>query len=255
MSDDDPTEGPIDDPKVTQARHRCLVLGLLFVAACAIVAVVLPLVLDDCDCNISLSTRAPTPVTPTAPTTPSPVAPTEPGASPAPTGVPTKSPAPTNAPTSKRLGQFIDVFLVPLSGEEVFEDSGSPQYRAAEFLSDIDNIAADFDTTEKLQERYALATFYYAMDGDDSWFSCNQADTNCTTGNSWMDPNVDHCDWSAIRCNDDGRVVDVFFCKFWGSIYRHALQSKHTNIFVHLLAQPPPTEMASSVPFPMNSLS
>eukprot|EP00934_Nitzschia_sp_Nitz4_P005539 Nitzschia sp. Nitz4//scaffold113_size70149//29635//31313//NITZ4_005948-RA/size70149-augustus-gene-0.93-mRNA-1//-1//CDS//3329533335//5529//frame0 len=217
MSDDVPDEekprGAIDDPRVTQARHRCIVLILLFLTACAIAAIVLPLVLD-CDCDndksLNIVTPAPTqsPVVGSSPT--SPTAPSTPR-TPAPTGSPTISPAPTNSPTSQRLGHFIDTFLVPLSGTEVFEDSDSPQYRAAVFLADHDNIVNEYDTESAIQERYALTTFYYAMDGDDSWFTCYQADTNCTTGSSWLDPDVDHCDWSAVGCNDEGRVVDLIF--------------------------------------------
>lgn len=209
MMSDDPIEGPIDDPKVTQGRHRCIVIALLFIAACAIAAVVLPLVLDNCDCaptpNIR-TTNAPT-ESPTGPTSsPSPTAPTsEP--------VPTISPAPTNPETSARLGQLIQTFLVPVSGEDVFEDSSSPQFRAAEFLADVDTVGAELSSTGQVADRYALSTFYYSMDGDDSWFSCYQSDKNCTSGNSWMDPNVNHCEWSAVRCNDEGRVVDLFFGK------------------------------------------
>jgi hypothetical protein len=208
MSDDVPAEGPIVDPKVSQSRHRCIVLGLLFIAACAIAAIVVPLVIDNCDCpsipNIKL----------TFPPTAAPIGPTS---SPSPTvapSAPTISPAPTASPSTARLGQFIKTFLIPVSGEEVFEDTNSPQYQAAEFLADEDTVSAGLDNTAQLGDRYALSTFYYSMDGDDSWFTCYQTDQNCTTGNSWMDPEVNHCEWSAIRCNDDGRVVDVFFGEF-----------------------------------------
>jgi hypothetical protein len=111
------------------------------------------------------------------------------------------------------LQRVIEIFLAPVSGEEVFEDINSPQYRAAEFIADADNIARDLDNVDLLADRYGLSTFYYAMDGDDSWFRCFQGDTECTSGNSWMDPNVDHCEWNSIRCNEEGRVVDLFFGK------------------------------------------
>jgi hypothetical protein len=213
MSDE--VDGPLDDPKVTQGRHRCIVIGILVVSALAIAAIVLPLVIDNCDCpsipNIRI-TSAPTlaPVSPT--TTPAPGSPPTP-LPPGTTAAPTLSPAPSAAPSSQRLGQFIEIFLVPVSGEEVFQDKNSPQYRSAEFLADEDNIAPDLDSTGQLADRYALSTFYYAMDGDDSWFSCFKADTNCTSGNSWMDAGVDHCAWNSVTCNDEGRVIDLFFGK------------------------------------------
>jgi hypothetical protein len=210
MSDDVPAEGPIVDPKVSQSRHRCIVLGLLFIAACAIAAIVVPLVIDDdCDCPSIPNIRV------TNPPTAAPIGPTS---SPFPTSAPsleTMSPAPTSSATSARLGQLIDQFLIPVSGEEVFQDQDSPQYRAAEFLADVDTVGDELANSEQVGDRYALSTFYYSMDGDDSWFTCYQADKNCTTGDVWLDPEVNHCEWSAIRCNDAGRVVDVFFGEFY----------------------------------------
>lgn len=215
MSDDptmDPTTtGPADDPKVTRNRHRCLVIGLLFVAACSIAAIVLPFALDfydddDDPRDVLIITPAPTraPVAPPTPTSPPP--PTE-----EPTAPPTEV-GPTEAPTSQRLGQFIRAFLVPVSGEEVFEDTSSPQYKSAVFLAEVDNYGETVSTTAQLGDRYALTTFYYAMDGD-SWFSCFEGDDACTTGSAWLDPDVNHCEWSAIQCNGEGRVVAVFFSK------------------------------------------
>lgn len=208
MSDDEPTKGPVDDPQVTRNRHRCIVLGILFVAACSIAAIVLPFALDYYDDD-----DQPEPLVVSPAPTRSPVEPPTPTLPPPPTEEPTPGPTdqgPTSPPTSQRLGQFIKAFLIPVSGEEVFNDQSSPQFRSAEFMADVDNYGETVSTTAELGDRYALTTFYYAMDGD-SWFSCFQGDEACTTGNSWLDPDVDHCEWSAIRCNDEGRVVDLFF--------------------------------------------
>jgi hypothetical protein len=213
MSDiEDPIEEPVDDVKVTQGRHRCIVLGILVVAALAIAAIVLPLVLDDCDCPSFPDIRAtrapnlpPLPDTPTRAPTDSPPAPDSPA--------PTLSPAPSAAPSTQRLGQFIEVFLIPISGEEAFDDTNSAQYRAAEFLADEDDVGSDLENTGQLADRYALATFYYAMDGDDSWTRCFQGDTECESGTAWMSPTVNHCEWNSIKCNEEGRVVDLFFGK------------------------------------------
>ena len=119
MSDDPESPiSPVDQIKVSQGRHRCIVLGLLFISACAIAAIVLPLVLEeDCNCttNREISTAQPTraPIGPTSSPFPTP-APSE-------GGEPTKSPAPTATVTSLRLGQLINQYLEPISGEEVFD--------------------------------------------------------------------------------------------------------------------------------------
>lgn len=197
-------EDPVDDSKVTQGRHRCIVMGIVVVAALAIAAIVLPLVIEQ-DCNCTKD--APTPVPPGTPTS----APTK---SPVFSETPTISLAPSEAPSSPRFKQFIEIFLYPISGEKPFEDPNSPQYRAAEFLAYEDQIGPDLENAGQLADRYALAVFYYAMDGDDSWKRCFQGDTECEDGVAWMDPMMNQCEWNSINCDEDGRVIDLFFCKF-----------------------------------------
>lgn len=224
VSDDNYNE-PVDDPKVTSGRHKCIVLGLVVVAALAITAIVLPLVLPEDDCNCAtvpnVQSTSPPISGPTAPgATPPPTTPTgetPPPAPPtAPTMPPTRSPAPSIAPTSGRLAQFIEIFLTPLSGEDAFNDRESPQYMAAEFLAEEDEIGPTLTNLDQLRDRYALATFYFAMDGDDSWFSCFKGDTDCGEqgAGSWLDKSRNHCEWDAIVCNDAGMVTEVLFGKF-----------------------------------------
>jgi hypothetical protein len=238
MMSDDHHEGPVGvgDSKRAQSRFRCIVILLMFIAACTIAAIVLPLVLDDCDCGpSSQNIQSPTFQPVSQPTTP---VPTNPAAFPTATLAPSapfsptvpSSPTiptfPTESPATSRLDQFIQSLLVPVSGEEVFQDPNSPQYRAAEFLVYNDTFGASLGDVVLLGDRYALSTFYYSMDGDNSWFSCYQNDLNCTAGNAWMDPEVNHCEWSAIRCDTSGRVVDIFFgmfllcpCLSWTDIF------------------------------------
>jgi hypothetical protein len=205
-------DAPLDDAKVTQGRHRCIVLGILVVAVLAIAAIVLPLTLDDCDCpkfpDIRTSAPNAPPLVPDTPTKEPTDGPPEP-----PSPAPSLSPAPSAAPSTQRLGQFIEIFLVPISGAGAFDDTNSAQYRAAEFLADEDDVGPDLENTGQLADRYALATFYYAMDGDDSWTRCFQGDTECESGTAWMEPTVNHCEWNSIKCNEEGRVVDLFFGK------------------------------------------
>ena len=207
----DSVEEPLDDPKVTQGRHRCIVLGILFVAALGIAAIVVPLVVEQ-DCNCEDRGISPPPISVPTLTPPGPTAApnTQPTTT---TPAPTVSFAPSAAPSTQRLAQFIQIFLIPVSGEEVFEDTNSPQYRAAEFLADEDTIGPTLESTGQLADRYALSTFYYAMDGDDNWTSCKQGDTECEGGTAWMDPTVNHCEWAFIDCNDEGRVTDFVIRK------------------------------------------
>jgi hypothetical protein len=222
MSDDEVDEGPIEDPKVSQGRHRCLVVGILVVATLAIAAIVLPLTLDNCDCpklrttTSSIDeTRAPTgsPVLTPASTTFAPTA--------APVSAPTlppivttpqpTTPAPSAAPSTQRIKQFIEVFLVPRFGTEPFEDTNSPQYRAAEFLADEDTIASGSPSIDHLGDRYALAVFYYST-APLGWVTCAKDDANCA--NPWMNPDETHCDWDFIGCDETtGRVIDLIFRK------------------------------------------
>ena len=202
MSDDN-GNGP--DPKVAQSRHRCLVLGITIVALLAIAAIVLPFVIDTCDdCDNNKVPLAPT----------SPNAPVFPPSASSPTRSPSARPPAggTWAPTTQRFGHFIEEFLEPLSGAAVFDDRNSPQYMAAVFMAEEDRVGPTLASVEELEDRYALSVFYYAMSGD-SWFKCNKNDRRCEDGNSWLDPDVSHCEWNAISCNDDGRVVDLYYSK------------------------------------------
>lgn len=142
------------------------------------------------------------PVNPTA----APVAPTR-----APV-TPTRAPAssPSGAPTTLRLGNLIDVFLIPISGEEVFQDQNSPQFKAAQFIAEEDDYeyTGDLPAETILAERYAMATFYYATNGDD-WNQCFEGDTTCF--GPWLEGDV--CSWEYIACNQAGRVVSISFGK------------------------------------------
>lgn len=245
MSDDD-NNGV--DPKVAQGRHRCLVLGIIIVALLAIAAIVLPFVIDTCDdCKnpVPLDTPTPGPVL-------QPSGPTRPPSERPPAGG-------TWAPTTLRLGHFIEEFLESLSGAEVFRDKNSPQYMAAVFLAEEDKVGPTLDTIEELEDRYALTVFYYAMDGN-NWFSCYKNHNACSEGSSWLNPDVSHCEWNAISCNDDGRVVDLYYSK-WHKSMRISLRAQrnfnltqHCFIFV-LEKQQLRMEMVFLDQFQRNSLS
>jgi hypothetical protein len=106
-------------------------------------------------------------------------------------------------PTSLNLGRFID-FLIPISGAEVFEDEGSAQYRAAEYIANVDDFTSELTELEELDERYAAITLYYATGGD-LWNQCFLGDTVCAA--PWLTGGV--CDWEFVSCNVGGRVTSI----------------------------------------------
>ena len=209
-------------PPPNDQRFRIIMVCLFVVGALAIVAIVLPFVLDDDDGGDGSRSDTDSPTTgptmaPTAPRVPtsSPM----PTTTPAPTmmPVPTISPAPTQAPipgdptfapTTFRFSQFLEAFLIPELGEEPFEDRESAQYEAALFLSDFDDYIEELTSIEQLADRYAAAVFYFAAEGDD-WDTCFYNDTNCES--SWLEG--DACGWFGLDCNENGRLISVNFGK------------------------------------------
>ena len=146
----------------------------------------------------SAPTRAPVVVTPTN----TPIAPTR-----APTTQTSKPVAPsTLAPTTLRLGNLIEVFLIPLSGEDVFKNQSSPQFKAAQFIADVDEYATELTDETRLAERYALTVFYYATGGE-NWNQCSLGDTTCP--GPWLTGDV--CAWEFVTCNDISRVTSLNF--------------------------------------------
>lgn len=162
----------------------------IFLASAIIVAIVLPFVLDPSVKSEPNVTMKPETASPT-------VSPTDAG---------------TAAPTSLQWVELLDMFLIPISGEEVFRDENSPQYRAAKFILD-DPYTALITTSERLSDRYASATFYFATEGE-NWNSCYFGDADCD-GEQWLDDDV--CDWYAVSCDDDGRVASYLFANAEGN--------------------------------------
>lgn len=74
------------------------------------------------------------------------------------------SAAPSSPPTSARFALAVER-LRSLSGEEELASPGSPQHRAARWISDLDPLQLDIDDP-RFEQRYVLALFYYATDGD-----------------------------------------------------------------------------------------
>lgn len=197
------------DPMKSQGQNKktCLVFSVIFLLCAVIVAIVLPFFLDYPTRSGSGTTepsqQAPPDSSPDASTPESTVS-----------GPLTTEPTdpPTDAPTTLQWGQFLNAFLIPNSGEEVFQDKDSPQYRAAKFILD-DPYTDIVSTTGRLNDRYASATFYFATEGE-NWKSCYFDDSNCPSG-QWLEGDV--CDWYAVSCNSDGRVTSFIFADAEGN--------------------------------------
>ena len=185
-----------------QSRRNGTVFLVIFLLCAVIVAIVLPFYIDyPSGLGTKESSHQDSPESPSDVSTPE--ASPEPTDSPL-TSIPTGPP--TDAPTTLQWGQFLNAFLIPNSGEEVFQDKDSPQYRAAKFVLD-DPYTDMVSTTGRLNDRYATITFYFATEGE-NWKSCYFGDADCASG-QWLEGDI--CDWYAVSCDDDGRVISFLF--------------------------------------------
>ena len=102
-----------------------------------------------------------------------------------PTAAPTQ--APTMSKNSLALMEFISSASSTSSQKVLREDPNSPQYRAFEWVASMEqngngNSNGNYDSDTL--ELYALATLYYATNGD-KW----------VRNTNWLDPKVGICDW------------------------------------------------------------
>ena len=97
--------------------------------------------------------------------------------------------APTNPPTHMFDSQTLQVvdFVTNKGWSDAAEarKQSSPQFRAANWIADYDPLNLDVDDTLDFRQRYALAVFYYALDGD-NWMYGDKL--------SWLSAN-NVCDW------------------------------------------------------------
>eukprot|EP00977_Amphora_coffeiformis_P028908 scaffold37822_cov168-Amphora_coffeaeformis.AAC.2 len=97
--------------------------------------------------------------------------------------VPPPTPSPTLSPTTTNAALLISC-LISFDGtdtDKVLNDRSSPQFQAAAWLADQD----EYDGVsigicdQRLLERYALASLYFATNGP-NWEICNEKDPTCT---------------------------------------------------------------------------
>lgn len=157
----------------------------------------------------------------------------------APSGAP--SAVPSQSPTTGSLQTIVRCLKeTGISNPASFDDSISPQYRAAEWLADVDSYGSQ-DIMEcdspRFQQRFALATFYFAMNGDD-WTRCGQSNPLCGNAQQFSFlSNTDHCTWYNIGCDDQGLVSVLDFCKSHQlNVFTLVI---HLTLFFTQLAVPP----------------
>ncbi|CAB9523060.1 leucine rich repeat [Seminavis robusta] len=91
-------------------------------------------------------------------------------------------------------------------------DVDSPQLQAAQWLADHDNLTEVLsldlsDSHQQILQRYSLATFYFALGGDE-WDFCG-GKVHCNGIRApWLSA-VDECNWAFIRCNDQGLITQI----------------------------------------------
>jgi hypothetical protein len=103
-------------------------------------------------------------------------------------------------------------FLSPISGIENLLNRTSPQYNALRWISDEDELQLPVGSSRGLQ-RYFLACFYFALDGD-KWIQCGRSDPTCGGDPdefAWLLSTNSECDWLGVGCNENATIVTSIF--------------------------------------------
>ena len=118
-------------------------------------------------------------------------------------------------PTTETAAPTNEVYDILLSharfhGVE-FEDPNSYQSRAARWVGETAQLGVH--TPERLVQRYALASLYYATNGvanefTDEIFGFGNPPRPWIDESGWL-VNDDECSWYKITCNEDGQVTKI----------------------------------------------
>jgi hypothetical protein len=102
--------------------------------------------------------------------------------------------------------QLMHDIIMGVSGVEALQSTASPQSQARKWLLFEDILwlsPISTFTSERIIQRYALATFYFSTDGPNSW-----------KDNNWM--KGDECKgdfWDGISCNENNEIRAIAFGK------------------------------------------
>ncbi|KAL3940065.1 MAG: hypothetical protein SGBAC_005321 [Bacillariaceae sp.] len=134
----------------------------------------------------------------------------EPSAAPSlfPTQAPSVSPTPSAA--LELLLELENLYPSYDDYLQAFNSSDSIQYQALYWATGEGNPGSISGFDPRMINRFALATFYFATNGDE-WVRCKRDGTNCDPGEEWLLAD-DECGWLAITCAEDTTdVTQIFF--------------------------------------------
>ena len=123
---------------------------------------------------------------------------------------------PSSAPTTTALLDLmkeLETNIYPTQDmyRNAFAEYGTPQYRAAIWATSTDNTEGLPGDNSRLLTRFALASFYFATNGD-NWLRCARSGSNCNVGEEWLSMESE-CSWFSIECNDNNVVQGINFSK------------------------------------------
>jgi len=84
----------------------------------------------------------------------------------------------------------------------VFSNEATPQFRAAVW---VEESGGSVMSDARIVNRFALATFYFATNGD-GWTKCGRQSNHCSVSQEWLTAE-NECEWYGIQCNDDGSEI------------------------------------------------
>ena len=174
-------------------------------------------------------------------------------------GNPTKDDgaAPTEAPTlsndtKNAVRDFLELLGTQYKGgndqvaDMIFSDTSAPQYKAIDWAWESALEEGIDMQSDRMIQRFALATFYFATNGDE-WVRCGRKSTRCDVTQEWL-TGADECDWYAIECDEEGDVTEIYFRKFLSTENPNAdswIHTKHrSQLFSrlqHRMVNPPTT--------------
>ena len=122
---------------------------------------------------------------------------------------------PSSAPTTTALLDLMkeleNIYPTQDLYRKAFAEYGTPQYRAAIWATSTDNTEGLPGDNSRLLTRFALASFYFATNGD-NWLRCARSGSNCNLGEEWLSIESE-CSWFSIECNDNNVVQGINFSK------------------------------------------
>jgi len=108
---------------------------------------------------------------------------------------------------------FLQAFLEDVSDPVAMVRDGSAQNKAFKWLAEEDELYI-CPTDNNVVQRYVMALFYFATEGD-SWLRCTQeAVTPCARGADtyrWLSGSANECNWSGVDCDESGGVTGIVF--------------------------------------------